>query len=50
MAMKKDYNLLIENGTCKLVDPPSRANVIIGKWCFKLKKDRFVNILKDKAR
>ncbi len=50
MAMKREYNLLIENGTWELVSPPNRANVINGKWCFKLKKDRFGHILKYKAR
>ncbi len=49
-AMEIEYNSLIENGTWKIVSPPKGANVITGKWVFKLKKDRFGNILKYKAR
>ncbi len=45
-----EYNSLIENGTWKIVSPPKEANVITGKWVFKLKKDRFSNILRYKAR
>ncbi len=49
MAMEKEYNSLMENGTWELVSPPNGANVITGKWYFKLKKDRFGHILKYKA-
>lgn len=49
MAIERKYNSLIENSTWKLVSPPNRANVIIGKWCFRLKKDWFRYILKYKA-
>ncbi len=50
MTMEREYNSLMENGTWKLVSPSNGANVITGKWCFKLKKDRFGHILKYKAR
>ena len=50
IAMEREYNLRIENGTWELVSLPNGANVITGKWCFKLKKDRFGHILKYKAR
>ena len=50
MAMEREYNSLIENGTWELVSRPNEANIITGKWCFKLKKDRFGHILKYKAR
>ncbi len=46
MAMQREYNLLIENSTWELVSSPNGANVIIRKWCFKLKKDWFGHILK----
>ena len=48
--MEIEYNSLMENGTWEIVSPPKGANVITGKWVFKLKKDRFGNILKYKAR
>ena len=50
MAMEREYNSLMENGTWELVSPPNGANVITGKWCFKLKKDWFRHILKYKAK
>ena len=50
MAMEQEYNSLMENGTWELVSRPNGANIITGKWCFKLKKDRFGHILKYKAR
>ena len=49
-AMESEYNSLIENGTWEVVSPPTEANVITGRWVFRLKKDRFDNILKYKAR
>ncbi len=49
-AMEIEYNSLMENATWEIVSPPKGANVITGKWVFKLKKDRFGNILKYKAR
>ena len=42
MAMKREHDSLIENGNWEVVG----ANIITGKWCFKLKKDRFGNALK----
>ena len=48
--MEREYNSLMENGTWELVSRPNRANIITGKWCFKLKKDCFGHILKYKAR
>ena len=38
-AMKSEYNSLIENGTWEVASPPTKANVIIDRWLFKLKKD-----------
>ncbi len=49
-AMESEYNSLIENGTWEVVSPPTEANVITGRWVFRLKKDRFGNVLKYKAR
>lgn len=41
--MKDDYEKKIQyankNNTWKLVNFVNRANVMIKKWCFKLKKD-----------
>ena len=48
--MESEYNSLIENGNRKVVSPPTWANIITGRWVFKLKKDRFGNVLKYKAR
>ena len=48
--MKSKYNSLIENGTWEVVNPPTEANIITGQWVFKLKKDRFGNVLSYKAR
>ncbi len=48
--MEIKYNSLIENGTWEIVSSPKKANLITGKLVFKLKKDRFSNILKHKAR
>ncbi len=48
--MEGKYNLLIENSIWELINPPSGANVIIGKWCFKLKKNQFEHLLKFKVR
>ena len=50
MAMEREYNSLIKNGTWKLVSYPNEANIITGKLCFKLKKDWFRHILKYKAQ
>ncbi len=50
MAIERKYDSLIENGTWELVSLPNGANVITGKWCFKLKKYRFGHIVKYKAR
>ncbi len=49
-AIEIEYNSFMENGTWEIVSPSKKANVITGKWDFKLKKDRFGNILKYKAR
>ncbi len=50
MAMEREYNSLMENGTWELVSRPNGANIITSKWYFKLKKDRFGYILKYIAR
>ena len=39
-----------ENNTWKLTEKPGDRQVITGRWVFKLKKDRYGNILKYKAR
>lgn len=48
-AIESKYNSFIENDTCKVVSLPTKANIITGYWIFKLKKDRFDNVLKCKA-
>ncbi len=48
--MEIEYNSLMENGTWEIVSSSKEANVITEKWVFKLKKDRFSNILKYKTR
>ena len=48
--MESEYNSYIENSTWEVVSPPNEANIITGRWIFKLKKDRFGNVLKYKAR
>lgn len=47
--MENKYNSLIENSTWEVVNLLNAANVIIDQWVFKLKKDRFDNILKYKT-
>lgn len=49
MAIERKYNLFIKNDTLELVNLPNRTNVIIKKWCFKLKEDWFGHILKYKV-
>ncbi len=49
-AMEAEYNSLIENDTWTLEEAPSDRKVISGRWVFKLKKDRYGEILKFKAR
>lgn len=48
--MEREYNSLIKNGTWELISRLNRANIIKGKWCFKLKNNRFGHILKYKAQ
>ncbi len=48
--MQAEYDSLIENETWKLTAIPENRQVISGRWCFKLKKDRDGQILKYKAR
>lgn len=38
-AIESKYNLLIKNGTRKIVNTSTQANVILGRLIFKLKKD-----------
>lgn len=47
--MKSKYNPLIKNGIWEVVSPLTEVNIIIGRWIFRLKKDRFGNVLKYKA-
>ena len=49
-AMQVEYDSLIENETWELTSMPENRQVITGRWCFKLKKDRNGQILKYKAR
>ena len=49
-AMRKELESHIENGTWELVAPPPGVKVLTGRWVFKIKKDRYGNILKFKAR
>lgn len=49
-AMKAEYDSHIENGTWELTNAPADRKVLTGRWVFKLKKDRYGNILKYKAR
>lgn len=49
-AMKEKYASHIENGTQGLTVLPNGRKVITGRWVFRLKKNRFGNILKYKAR
>ena len=49
-AMQAEYDSLIENETWELTTMPENRQVITGRWCFKLKKDRDGHVLKYKAR
>ncbi len=49
-AIKVEYDSLIEKKTWELTSMPENQQVITGRWCFKLKKDRNGQILKYKAR
>lgn len=48
--MKVEYEALLANGTCVLVDRPKHQHVLSGKWAFKRKRDINRNIKKYKAR
>ena len=49
-AMKNEYASHVENGTWDLTVLPDGRKVITGRWVFRLKKDRFGNVIKYKAR
>ena len=49
-AMQTEYDSLVHNNTWELVPTPTNQRVLTGRWVFKIKKDRFGNILKFKAR
>ena len=49
-TMQAEYNSLIENETWELTAMPKNRQVITGRWCFKLKKDRNNQIMKYKVR
>ena len=46
-AVAKELQSHIENGTWELVSPRQGVKVLIGRWVFKIKKDRYGNILKQ---
>ena len=50
IAIEREYNFLMENGTWEFVSCSNGANIITRKWYFKLKKGWFGYILKYKAR
>ncbi len=47
--MQTEYDSLIENDTWEITPLPENQQVITGRWCFKLKKDRDGQVLKYKA-
>ena len=49
-AMEIEYKSLMDNETWTLKSTPTDRKVITGRWVFKLKKDRYGQILKYKAR
>ena len=49
-AMQAEYDSLMENETWELIPAPENRQIITGRWCFKLKKDRNGHIIKYKAR
>ncbi len=49
-VMQAEYDSLIANETWEFTAIPENRQVITGRWCFKLKKDRDGQILKYKAR
>ncbi len=49
-SYRKRVQLVYKKRYLRTNKAPNRANVITGKWYFKLKKDRFGHILKHKAR
>ena len=48
-AMQAEYDFLIENETWELTSTLENRQVITGRWCFKLEKDRNGQNLKYKA-
>lgn len=49
-AMTVEMDSLTENQVWELVNAPPGSKILTGRWVFKLKKDRFGNVLKYKAR
>ena len=49
-AMQTEYDSLVHNNTWELVLTLTNQRVLTERWVFKIKKDRFGNILKFKAR
>ena len=47
--MQTEYNSLIHNNTWELIPTPTNQRILTERWVFKIKKDRFSNILKFKA-
>lgn len=49
-AMHVEFCSLIENNTWEYKNAPSGREILTGRWVFKIKKDRWGQILKFKAR
>jgi len=49
-AMKSEYDVVIKNGTWKLVDPPIRTKPIGCNWVYKNKYKSYGSLDKHKAR
>ncbi|KAD5317162.1 hypothetical protein E3N88_17108 [Mikania micrantha] len=49
-AMSEEFKPLITNGTCTLVPPVPKANVVDCKWVYKIKRDQNGLITRYKAR
>ncbi len=50
LAMQEEVESLVANGTWELVDLPSNAHALSGKWVFKLKRGPSAEIVRHKAR
>ena len=50
LGMQEEVDSLVANGTWTLVDLPSNARVLGGKWVFKLKRGPIGEVVRHKAR